>query len=203
MASKLMAPHSPILGSHGVGAGPVNAAKSAIKSFFFAPEDSANLHHARVWLCKVEPGEGIKKLGEEPIGIVKIPKSMNSIKNEVWVKHDNEWISSHQENEFFVRAYPITEVEYESDIAFGLFPILPITRRPIRTWAKQPENKRKVFRTNLLIAAAFSLPMASFCTHMMDSPGDFWAWTGVILFFHAIGSIIWMLRRVDKLTKNR
>ena len=146
--------------------------------------------YARVQLCQLVNGE--VRYGEEPIGIIQVSSKdvayMKKKNTTTWVKYEGNWISSDQREAWFVRAVPITKIEYETDIAFELFPKLPVTRRPVRSWVKDTNNKRRMLKWNMF-SSVFSLPMSSLCTQLMETPGDFWAWSAVVLFVHAMISI--------------
>ena len=156
--------------------------------------------YARVRRC-VRPGNKIKHLDEAPIGLVcvseKEKKFMQDRNTVVWVKYNGDWISSDVSNDIFVRAYPITKEEYETDLEFDLYDKLRITRRPIRSWFRNPKNKRRLFNWNLVVAGIVSLPGAFFLAEQSIG-GDFGGYTAVIMMLHALVSLFFLWRDIGR-----
>lgn len=76
---------------------------------------------------------------ESPVGIAKVP-----IDKQCWVKVGKDSVrllygkrckdcSKNEEKSKPISLTEITETEYDVDVEFDLFPILPITTRPVRT----------------------------------------------------------------------
>ena len=179
------APGMPSMRGSSSGTSGILVFADGITSRFIDSLSTERTFYGRVWECYNCPSTGsLKKISEEPIGVIttNIPKQTLT-ENELWVKHDGEWKSSHQKNDVFVRAYPITKEEYETDLAFDLFPKLKITSRPVRTYIEK--RKGKLYQLNLVIASIASLPLGFQCISWSDKLFDMWFTFGVAFFIHA------------------
>jgi len=174
--------------------------KNLFQRFFFETRD---YYYARIWLCKsTGHGDDYEKIGDEPIGIVKmggkLREKASNRRVEAWVKHNGAWISSDLRNEVFVRAFTISETEYETDLAFDLFPTLDYTFTcPFNLWIKKKESKQKIIKWNILSATIISLPFSCAGSFLTETHGDIWSVMTVILFFHIVIATGFILTKYD------
>ncbi len=186
---------------------PVGRLIASMFKFKFEPKRATETWYARVWEC-VGTTNDFRRTNEEPAGIVKWKKPIGKPKwnsdDIFWIKIGSKWISSNSDDMIFARAYPITEAEYGTDIAFRLFKKLKITRRPIRTWYKI--NRTLVRKWNAF-GAVFSVIMLSYSTNQMgggelrawaDGGGlNGWAIFGMFMAVWAVVSIVWMCKTIN------
>ncbi len=102
--------------------------------------------YARVFPAKFSLLDGIMvKTDDEPIGVIAV-----DCDTEFWIRLDGRWVPDGPDlasdgTEGFVYDV-ITKAEYESDLAFGLWPKLKTTSRPIRKWLRS--SKQRLFKWN-------------------------------------------------------
>ncbi len=166
-------------------------------AFKFESKRSTKTRYARVWKCKGTSSD-YKKINEEPDGII-IWEDLDgrpkwSTDDIWWMKIDGEWLSSHSDDDMFARAYPITESEYGTDIAFGLFERLKVTRRPFRTWYNN--NRPLILKWNIF-GAVLSVIMLSYCTGKVTRDEfDVWAAAGMFFAVWSVASIVWTCKSI-------
>lgn len=154
--------------------------------------------YLRVRRCVLEDLQ-VRVADEEPIGVTiarnpAVPKTNfdGTITNDVyWTKVGSQWISSDQRDGVFLRAEPITEAEYGTDLAFGLWPELKTTNRPFRAWVKL--NKMLLKKWN----ATFAVVTVSSITYFVsksDGMYDNWFYAGLIAALVAtVTTVIFMV----------
>ena len=182
-----MAPSSPGMVGSGNAAGNGVGMPRVAGVFASLVRGKGDLYYARVWLT-AKMGESFVKLREEPSGVVEFFTKDTDSTDEVWVKINGEWVSSHQDHGTFVRAYTITKVEYETDLAFELWPKLKYTSRPIRSWFKK--HRKKLITWNMLFAGFVGLPMMATSSIFALASGDFWSRMTVATFLYVLISVI-------------
>ena len=142
--------------------------------FKFEPKRETKTRHARVWKC-VGTVSDFRKASEEPVGIITWEEPIGNPKwtltDILWTKIDGKWMSSDSSAICFIRAYPITEAEHGTDIAFGLWPELRCTSRPFRVWCKR--NNHLLKKWSVLIAT-LSLGGVSYAASQADGAINNW-----------------------------
>lgn len=158
--------------------------------------------YTRVWLCEVpldaESDDTFVKLNEEPVGVtivrnpaIPINITGGKIDDVYWTKVGSEWISSDENEGVFLRAFPITEAEYGTDLAFELWPELRSTNRPFRAWRKL--NNHLLKKWSVLIAT-LSLGGVSYAASQADGAINNWfivaMCMGVVAFIACAGFLV-------------
>lgn len=96
--------------------------------FKFLDKPHGKVTYARLW--KVKPDE---EDSSDPIGIAIFDRSVR-----FWINVDGKWVGGRQAHSpiapYVLLYRGITKAEYETDKAFGLFPELTVTYRPIRAF---------------------------------------------------------------------
>jgi hypothetical protein len=166
-------------------------------AFKFEPKRPTSTIYARVWKCTGTVSD-FRRATEEPEGIIShehpIGKSKWTRDDLYWVKVDSEWLSTNSDDLVFARGDQITEAEFGTDIAFGLFKRLKVTRRPLRTWYKR---NRPLIRKWNIFGAAFSVMMLSYCTGKVTRDEfDVWAAVGIFFAVWSVSSIVWMCKSI-------
>jgi len=111
-----------------------------------------SIGYFRVWRSEYFPPDdrpthnrGFRKLNDQPVGVACV-----QLKRECWIKMDGKWNHSrvfpqapHYHQQFSddspIIWESVSDAEYESDLAFELWPKLSITYRPIRRWLRNVE----------------------------------------------------------------
>lgn len=138
-------------------------------------------HYTRVFRCVRDNMEGdFHHLDEEPVGVtivrnpaIPIPVGMNGKMRDgiYWTKVGNEWMSSDSNDDIFLRAYAITKTEYETDLAFSLWPELRTTNRPVRAWTNLNRYLLKKWST---VITTLSLGGTSYAASQADGAINNW-----------------------------
>jgi len=160
--------------------------------------------YARVWLCAWKPEGALEardgsligsfRIEEEPSGIIGFK---NLQLNPMWIKIDKKWIPlfHHCKGNPFAELHIINKVEYETDIAFGLFKKLRITHRPIRTWI---ENNLPAFQTLNLQLTCISYVSLLALLVMAEELGNFWGSVAVLLLIHLSTTVSYLVFKTVK-----
>lgn len=133
--------------------------------------------HSRVYRCEISNMQ-THRIDEEPIGvtIVRNPAILNTVgkSKEVggyWVKVGSQWLSASTKDDIFIRATAVSEAEYGTDLAFGLWPELKSSNRPFRSWARL--NNHLLKKWSVLIAT-LSLGGVSYAANQADGAINNW-----------------------------
>ena len=137
-----------------------------------------DFRYLRVWDA-VWDGEiaCFDRVSEEPVGVVHADMG-----TEFWLKIDGQWRSRHEmtaDKKGFVYEI-VSQSEYETDLAFELFPTLKITYRPVRQWIKR--NTNKIWTYNLMATCAGMGATFSFLD-MAAGEKDFWFYVCISVLF--------------------
>ena len=91
--------------------------------------------YARVWLyTKKHPDANSGTRNEEPVGVISTTDLIPEVNPNlgIWVKVGWKWLSSDSNDKLYVKVTPLTRCEYETDLAFGLYKKLRVSRCRIR-----------------------------------------------------------------------
>ena len=138
------------------------------------------MRHTRVYRCEIRDNQ-LRHIDEEPIGVTVVRNPALSAPNVnpnippeediYWTKVGSQWMSSNKREKIFLRAYPVTEAEYGTDLAFGLWPELRSSNRPFRSWRKL--NNHLLKKWSVLIAT-LSLGGVSYAASQADGAINNW-----------------------------
>lgn len=182
----IMAPSATPLGTHSkiVKESTVGSIISGMFKFKFIKRHNTT-QYLRVRRCVLE-GVQVCVVDEEPIGVTiarnpAVPTTdiSGKVTNDVyWTKVGSQWISSDQREDIFLRAEPITKTEFETDLAFGLWPKLKTTNRPFRAWSRLNRYLLKKWST---VIATLSLGGVSWTMSQADGAINNWFILGICL----------------------
>ena len=185
-----MAPSYPGMKTGASGAAGHGVGMKRIAGLFTRGRTSeTQLCHARVWITTKVDEDTHERLHDQPVGVVRYSTKDFDSTDEVWVKVDGKWMSSHRDNDTFVRAYSCTQNEFETDLAFELWPHLKYTARPIRSWFKK--NRVKFLKWNFLTGVFFSVPNAAVgLLFLAGETPDFWTWMAFGFGLHFVSACV-------------
>ncbi len=123
---------------------------------------------------------------DTPIGVISVEDD-----RQFWMKIDGKWqgdgppsIMNKRDPGFYYEI--ITRAEFESDLAFGLWPELKTTHRPVRQWYRR--SKQQLFEVNNWLA------VFSFCVFgMIATDSDVPDWVKVALALHGCMTVAYYL----------
>ncbi len=159
------------------------------------------LRYARVWLYTWNEDGVFVPVNDEPTGIVLI---RDMPQNSSWIKVGRKWFQTVSGLPSKLPAFLpdtgtgkrvaylsfISQPEYETDLAFGLFKKLRVTYRPVRTFINR---HRRRLRIGNLVATCFTAGGCFQWIGQSNSPWDFWMVSGIMMAVHAMVSMIWIV----------
>lgn len=190
---------------------------SASVALSMATGKELGMEYYRVWRAHIDivandpPGghfQGVTtvavKSDEEPYGVVSVKHG-----HIFWLKIDGKWIDSVDssgnigEESFILER--INQAEYESDLAFELWPKVRVQYRPIRKWAKA--NRGILEKWNAILACITSTGcfqvLSNAAEHARET-GDTWnTWMiiGTIMAFHGAVSVVRIVMDLTRVGK--